>query len=55
MARGRRWTAAAKQRVRTGARRNESTGSIARALNRTRAAVRAQASRMRVSLKPKDR
>lgn len=51
---GRRWTQTAKNTLRSRARVGATTASIARALNRTKAAVRAQASRMKVSLKPRD-
>lgn len=51
---GRRWTATQKQTVRSGARRRLTTLGIARKVGRTSAAVRAEASRLKVSLKPKD-
>ncbi len=54
MARGRRWTPSAKQTLRRMARQHATTAKIAKTLNRTKGAVRGQASRMDVSLKPKD-
>jgi len=54
MARGRRWSSGAKQTLRRMARQHATTSAIAKRLNRTKGAVRGQASRMDVSLKPKD-
>lgn len=51
---GKRWTAAQKRTVWVGAKKGETTTALSRKLHRTKAAIRAQASRQNVSLMPKD-